>query len=124
MYYVCYPDPGEIASDAYACETADTREEALELAERLAAKYQAYDRSDFRVFDASLAIPIPAEPDPTRCPCCGEKIDISGIDPSEAEYDPDACDLALDWECPHCGAPLKAVCDDADGTPVFYEFRD
>ena len=118
MYLVCYPDPGDpCRADAYACEPADTKEEAVELAERLSAQYPGIERRDFMVLDASLAVPLPGKADPRRCPLCGAVVDTGGIDASALGCDEDEGLLLAGTSCPECGAPLDAWFEDTENGP-------
>lgn len=118
MYLVCYPDPGEpCRNDAYACEPADTKEEAVELAERLSAQYSGIERQDFMVLDASAAMRLPSEADPRRCPLCGAIVDTGRIGASGLEYDEDEGLLMAETSCPECGASLDAYFEDTEGGP-------
>ena len=118
MYLVCYPDPGEpCRSDAYACEPADTKEEAVELAERLAAQYSGIERQDFMVLDASAAARLPGEADPRRCPLCGAIVGPGGVDMSTLGYEKDEDMLLARASCPECGASLNAWFEDTEDGP-------
>lgn len=111
MYYICYPQPGGTSGE-YCVDTAGTKEEAVEAAERLAAQYTCADRSEYKIFEESTALLIPSQGDKRRCPLCGEVIGteklLAGAVP---EYDNQVSDCAVDADCPHCGGPLKAVFD-------------
>lgn len=120
MYFIVYPDPREISSDAYTAETAETIQEARELAEQIAAKYRSVDRSDVFILDGSLAEPLPTEPDEPRCPHCGHAVDISSINTGSLEFDEDEELSKGTVKCPTCDHIVTVWFDqDAPDGPAF-----